>query len=177
MMAATTRRAARAKLRELGLTIPSPFTVEALCASVSRHRGRPVRLVELDFATDIACGRWIETQTVDYICVDRNASVPLREHIVLHEVAHILCEHRGILGPILNEFKLLDPEMVRRVLGRTVYDEVEEREAELLASEIGSRVERDDRRDDAATRDVLDGLSAVMSGKHLPQQRQPRDDR
>lgn len=176
-MAATTRRAARAKLRALGVTIPAPFSIEALCANVSALRGRPVRLVELDFTTDIGCGRWIATDEVDYICVDQNASAPLREHIGLHEVAHILCGHRGILGPILNEFKFLDPEMVRRVLGRTVYDEEEEHEAELLASEIGSRVERDDSPDDAATREVLDGLSAVMSGKPLPRQRQPRTDR
>ncbi len=167
-MAATTRRAARAKLRALGVTIPSPFTVEALCASVSRHRGRPVRLVELDFSTDIGCGRWIATDETDYICVDQAASAPLREHIVLHEVAHMLCGHRGILGPILSEFKLLDPAMVLRVLGRTVYDDVEEREAELLASEIGSRVERHDSPGDAGTREVLDRLSAVMSGKRLP---------
>jgi hypothetical protein len=170
-MPATTRRAARAKVRALGVTIPSPFTVEALCANVSRQRRRPVRLVELDFSTDIGCGRWIATDEIDYICVDQVASAPLREHIVLHEVAHILCGHRGILGPILNEFKLLDPEMVRRVLGRTAYDDAEEREAELLASEIGSRVERDDSPGDADTREVLDRLSAVMSGKQLPDKR------
>ncbi len=156
-------------LRALGVTIPSPFTIEALCANVSTLRGRPVHLVELDFSTDIACGRWIATDKVDYVCIDQAAPTTLREHIRLHEVAHILCGHRGILGPIPNGFKFLDPEMVRRVLGRTVYDVEEEREAELLASEIGSRVERDDTPVDAATREVLNRLSALMSGRHLPE--------
>ncbi len=168
-MTATTRREVRAKLRALGVAIPAPFSVEALCTNVSRHQDRPVRLVELDLSTDVGCGRWIATDEADYICVDRAASTPLREHIVLHEVAHILCGHRGILGPVLNEFKHLDPATVRRVLGRTVYDDAEEREAELLASEIGSRLERGDSPGDASTREVLDRLSAVMADTPPPE--------
>jgi hypothetical protein len=37
----------------------------------------------------------------------------------------------------LTQYALLDPSTVRRMLERTLYDSAEEREAELLASEIG----------------------------------------
>jgi hypothetical protein len=168
-MTATTRRAARAKLRELGITIPSPFSVDALRSHISDLRGRPIRLLELDLSDAVApCGLWIATATTDYVCVDQAASVPLRQHIILHELSHILCGHQGILGPDhIKQFNLLDPAVVRRVLERSAYDDAEEREAELLASEIGSRVDRSDLETsaDAKTRQILDRLSAVLAGK------------
>jgi hypothetical protein len=168
-MTATTRRAARAKLRELGITIPSPFRVDALCLHVSDLRGRPIRLLELDLSEAVApCGLWIATATTDYICVDQAASVPLRQHIILHELSHILCGHQGVLGPdYIKQFNILDPAVVRRILQRNAYDDAEEREAELLASEIGSRIDRSDveASADVGTRQVLDRLSAVLAGK------------
>jgi hypothetical protein len=168
-MTVTTRRAARAKLRRLGISIPSPFSVDALCSHVSERRGRPIRLLELDLSQALApCGLWIATATTDYVCVDQAASALLRQHIILHELSHILCGHRGVLGPDhARQFTILDPAVVRRVLERRAYDDAEEREAELLASEIGSRVDRDDGEAtaDADTRQVLDRLSAVLGDR------------
>lgn len=51
----------------------------------------------------------------------------------------------------------LSPELVRRVLGRTTYTEVEEREAELVATLLAQRVVRpEEPREPAA--DVPDGV-------------------
>lgn len=162
------RKTARAKVRTLGLSMPRPFSIEALCAHVGQRRGRPVRLVELDLSTAAAaCGLWIATDTADYICVDRLTSKPLRVHTVLHELCHILCGHQGVLGAAeITQFRLLDPALIRRVLARSAYDRAEEREAELLASEIGSRIDPIDldTSTDTSTRRVLDGLSDVLGG-------------
>jgi hypothetical protein len=92
----------------------------------------------------------------------------LREHIILHELSHIICDHHGTpTAERLTQYGLLAPSMVKRMLERTLYDSAEEREAELLASEIGSRINRgrlwrttaDDR-----TQQIIHGLALVMDG-------------
>jgi hypothetical protein len=58
---------------------------------------------------------------------------------VLHELAHILCEHTGADGTIDRLFPDLDPATVRKVLGRVGYTTAQEREAEMMASLIRGR--------------------------------------
>lgn len=42
-----------------------------------------------------ACGLWMAGSANDYICYERNTTPVHQEHIVLHELGHILCEHPG----------------------------------------------------------------------------------
>jgi len=164
-----TRRRARAKLRALGITLPSPFAIEDFCSLLSAARGRSIRIIPVDLPPRAAsCGAWLAAASVDYVCVDRNAPALLREHIILHELSHIICDHRGTpAAERLTQYGLLDPSTVKRMLERTLYDSAEEREAELLASEIGSRINRgqpwrtpaDDR-----TQQIVHGLAVVMDG-------------
>lgn len=143
------RRRCAAVLRDLAL--PDSFDVPGLCAELSARRGRPIKLLPLPDLFDV-CGLWIATDTADLIAYERNTTVPHQNHIVLHEIAHMLCDHYPVdLSPAEQAALLLpslDPDMIRRVLGRTCYSSVEEQEAEFLASLLGQHL-RPERHDDS----------------------------
>lgn len=89
------------------------------------------------------CGLWIATDTTDLVCYERDTTRPHQDHIILHELSHLLCDHFPTTLPkaLHTETLLpnLDPAMVRTVLGRAGYSTDEEREAETLASLIRQR--------------------------------------
>ncbi len=124
-----------------GITIPRPFDLDQFCRNVARRRGRRLQLRSIPgLSTSSPCGLWISVPTADYIFFDPNTSALHAEHIVLHELGHILCNHtiatdveNSTLARLLPD---LDPRTVARVLGRVRYTTAQEREAELLASLI-----------------------------------------
>lgn len=134
------RRRHAALLRDL--PAPAPFDARELCRQVAARRRRPIRLLPMTGLDDV-CGLWIATDTADLIFHESGTSPPHQDHIVLHELAHLLCDHRSArvtpaeLARVL--LPHLDPEVVRRVLGRSGYTTEEEREAETLASLIRQR--------------------------------------
>lgn len=126
--------------------IPDPFDVRELCARLSKRRGKPIRLVPQAMPTGGPCGLWVSTDNAEYIVYEERTSAPHREHIILHEIGHLLCDHRAASVPGAEPTRLmfpsLDPRTVDRVLNRTHYTAVEERQAELIASLILERVSR-----------------------------------
>lgn len=139
------RRRCRARLKQL--TLPDPFDLAELCRTVSVQRGRPlhVRGIPGPAARARPCGIWIATAEDDWIFIDRETSPLHREHIVLHELAHMLCRHTSADLPensmITQLFPDLSPTMVTTVLSRTSYASDYEREAETLASLILARAQ------------------------------------
>jgi hypothetical protein len=139
------RRRCRARLREL--TLPDPFDLTELCRSVSSSRGRPLHVRGIPGPASRArpCGIWIATDEDDWVFVDQQTSPLHRQHIVLHELAHMLCGHAAADLPenemLRRLFPNLSPAMVRTVLSRTSYQSEPEREAELLASLILARAQ------------------------------------
>ncbi|MEU4422108.1 hypothetical protein AB0F81_15895 [Actinoplanes sp. NPDC024001] len=125
-------------LRRLDITIPVPFDARAFSEHIADKRGRPIHLLPMDTSDAGApCGLWLATARADYIVVDNRAPAVLREHILLHELAHMLCDHSGRLRLDSLGFDFLDPAVVERVLGRTTrYPDAQEREAEGVASVI-----------------------------------------
>jgi hypothetical protein len=119
------------------LPMPVPFDARTLCETVAARRGRPIRLVPMDGLTGV-CGLWVATAATDLICYEQVTTPPHQEHIILHELGHLLCDHNRDAAALGAHELLpdLDPEMVQRVLGRAGYTSEEEREAELLASMI-----------------------------------------
>jgi hypothetical protein len=182
--------AARAKLRELNLELPSPFSAEALCARVSEQRGRPILIQEVPaLDADTPCSLWIETTDADHFLVARGATKSHREHIVLHELAHVLYDHQGVLGeshlhlsmpnlsPTLiarmlphghapkeaGETPFRQRPVIKRVLGRGSYGPHEEQVAETWASVLMEQVNREqERRADGHDREVLVNLSRMF---------------
>lgn len=129
------------------LDVPSPFDVRALCRGVAQRRGRPIQLLPMRDGS-VLSGLWVATPTTDYIAYETSTSPLHRDHIILHELGHVLCDHAaaGLVGdehPAL--LPSVDATVVRRVLGRTSYTADQEREAELIASLISVGARRADR--------------------------------
>ncbi|MEE1739766.1 hypothetical protein [Streptomyces sp. BE147] len=122
------------------LNVPHPFTIDALCEELSVQRGRPLHLHPLpqEAVRNNICGMWLATETDDHIFCEQRTSRVHREHILLHEIGHMLFDHCGIdFGHSEASQALLpnlSPQLVQRLLGRTNYTSRQEREAEMLAS-------------------------------------------
>ncbi|MFI1971527.1 hypothetical protein BLA24_31250 [Streptomyces cinnamoneus] len=138
------RRASEAILARLDL--PDGCSIATLTDRLSTDRGRPIQLVPLPLGAETPCGMWLATDVADIIIVEANTSRLHRDHIIAHELAHMLCRHSDSTGPdptgIGRLLPNLDPRLVREVLGRTSYSTEEEQEAEIVASLILERVTR-----------------------------------
>ncbi|MFJ8433884.1 ParH-like protein [Kitasatospora sp. NPDC094019] len=121
------------------IPLPEPFGIRALTDSLARRRGRPIELIPLSGPAHSPCGVLVSTDRADYIGYAVDTTTLHQQHIVLHEIGHLLCRHTGV-GPGLGEevrealTPRLSGELVRRVLGRSAYTQRQEREAELVAS-------------------------------------------
>jgi hypothetical protein len=128
------------------LEIPTPFDVQELCRRLGAQRGREIRLLPAPLPPESPCGLWVSTDHADYVFYEERTSQLHREHIVLHEIGHLLCDHEAT--PVLDDeasrlvMPSLDPGMVQRMLGRTHYSRLEERQAELMASLIREQASR-----------------------------------
>jgi hypothetical protein len=70
------------------------FTVEDFLQHLECRHQRRIQVIALPFAPEID-GVWIPAQSTDYIFVNQ-ALLPFhRDHTILHEVAHLLLQHRG----------------------------------------------------------------------------------
>jgi hypothetical protein len=135
------RRRCEERLR--GIRIPSPFNLDAFCTEVESRRGRPlIRRPVPGLNAAAPCGLWIGTAEADHVFYDPGTSPLHAEHIVLHELSHILCGHSGADAAIERLFPDLEPGAVRRMLGRVGYSDGQEREAEMMASLIRGRSSR-----------------------------------
>ncbi len=129
-----------------GIDVPEPFDLDAFAAVVAAHRGRPLTLrPQPGLGHGAPCGLWIALPEADYIFYDPGTSRLHAEHIVLHELAHMLSGHRTGLdlgnGALARLAPDIDPSAVSRILGRVKYTTAQEREAEMLASLIRARAE------------------------------------
>jgi hypothetical protein len=159
------RRDCATRLAEIAM--PADCDVDGLCALVSRLRGRPIHRMPVPVEASHPCGFWIATDEADLILYEGNTSRAHQEHIVVHELAHMICGHRGGAaggaspgggastaggtaaiddGTARLLFPDLDPRLVRDMLGRAGYTDRQEREAEVMASIIMERLSRRARR-------------------------------
>ncbi|WP_344327553.1 ParH-like protein [Kitasatospora putterlickiae] len=117
--------------------LPEPFGIPALTEALARRRGRPIELIPLSGPVHAPCGALVSTDRADYIGYPVDTTALHQQHIVLHEIGHLLCGHTGG-GLAASAAEALLPrlpgELVHRVLGRSAYSERQEQEAELVAS-------------------------------------------
>ncbi|MFM9582139.1 secondary metabolite protein [Streptomyces caniscabiei] len=90
------------------------------------------------------CGVTYVTPSAFYIFYDPLTSHAHQDHVIGHEIAHLLLGHheRRQLSEEVPQglAPLLDPALVEMMLGRSSYEEAEEHDAELLASYLSGRV-------------------------------------
>ncbi|KOU59757.1 ImmA/IrrE family metallo-endopeptidase [Streptomyces sp. NPDC060334] len=139
------------------LDLTHPFSLDSLCARMEEQRGRPIRLHPLpkEAAESGVCGLWVGTARVDYVFYEAQTTPLHREHIVLHELGHILFGHHSLEGEETDGHAPV-------VLGRTNYTTRQEREAEMLASMIRMRAVGPGPRPGTAHRGPLARLESAM---------------
>ncbi len=125
------RKRCRALLRELD--IRPPLDVRKLCGRLARQRGRPIRLVAHPITVPGPFGLWFMTASMDVIFYQRDTTRPHQDHIILHEIGHIIADHPSAVGDLSPAER---PAGATGVLRRTCYDSAHEREAELIATYI-----------------------------------------
>ena len=130
----------------VGVPVPNPFDINDFCRVISSRRGRALHLVQKQTRLG-PCGVWLSLPDADYVFFESETSQLHREHIILHELGHLLCEHQPT--EVIDEeviaqlFPDLNPTVVHKVLGRTTYTAIEEQEAEMLASLVRERVDHE----------------------------------
>ncbi|WP_406139011.1 toxin [Streptomyces sp. NBC_01089] len=140
------RRGCRRRLETLAL--PRSYDLRLLCEHVGRARGRAIRLVPMHLDATGPCGVVLSLPGADYVVYEMQTSRHHQEHIIAHELAHLICGHRtatrahattsGDAAALL--FPDLDPALVRDLLYREHYSDVQEQEAEVMAFLIGTRL-------------------------------------
>ncbi|MEU7905251.1 hypothetical protein [Actinoplanes sp. NPDC049118] len=141
-------RGKRQRCRDIvrDLDIPSPFDVHEFCRRLGDKRGRPILLLPMDLPPDSPCGLWMSTERQDYVFYQKATSGPHQLLIILHEIGHLLCDHR--IGPVLSDELStllapdLDPALIKSMLGRSHYSQESEHEAETVATLILGEVSR-----------------------------------
>ncbi|MFJ4321074.1 hypothetical protein ACIP46_38225 [Streptomyces lavendulae] len=130
------RRSCRRLLRKLD--IQPPLRVEDLCRKLGEFRGKPIQLIPWELPMPGPFGIWMSRPSEDSIFYQKETTRLHQDHIILHEIGHILSEHSddstdgGVpdLGPDFPR------DLFSRGFRRTCYAEDYEREAELIATII-----------------------------------------
>lgn len=136
----TLRRRYAARIHDL--PIPIPFDTQIFTSIVADRRGRSIVLQPMPLLGE-PFGAWIEESTVDVVFYEQHTTPLHQQHIILHELGHILCSHHGINADEL--ITSLSPDIGQsgerlRALRDGRYTEEEEREAEMIATLILTRV-------------------------------------
>lgn len=164
----------RAQCEELirQLRIRAPLDVTELCGELAAQRNRPIHLLPLTSRPSNPSGLWVAAKNADYIFYEESAGAAHREHIILHELGHLLFGHSGVAQLDDLTARLLapnlDPSVVRKLLCRGKYDDEHEQEAELFATLVLVRADYQVVRTVAPEVDdpngVLAKLRAILGG-------------
>lgn len=128
------------------LDLPVPFDLGQMCALVGQQRGHPIVLMPTSMSMGSLCGLWLGTAKADYVFYEHDTSRLHQQHIICHEIGHILRRHspNRILGADVARALTGSIEVgnVQHVLGRDTYTDHDEYEAELVATLILRRIGR-----------------------------------
>jgi hypothetical protein len=137
-----------ARFRDIArhVPIPRPWSMSEYLDAVTVYRGRSIvlRPVESSVLAGSGCGSglWIALPHNDVIVYGSDTTEGHADHIILHEVGHMLFDHGGdteqsaLVSAFAEFMPSVEPDSIRKVLARTVYDNEDEREAELFADMV-----------------------------------------
>ncbi|BDH07166.1 hypothetical protein HEK131_43930 [Streptomyces seoulensis] len=147
------------------LDLPHVTNIRDLRNEVARRAGRTVVLEPREQAPSV-CGACAVTQSAIYVFYDPRTSPMHQDHIIAHEFSHLLLGHhedRPISALASSLITTMDPAVVQMMLGRTKYDDAEERETESLASLLQRQIiDWSLRSDDSSGDDVQDRVTHTL---------------
>ncbi|RJO79953.1 hypothetical protein D5S18_01465 [Nocardia panacis] len=146
------------------VSIPHPWRLSDYVERVAAHRGRPITLhpVDAGLLAGDGCGTgsglWIARRDADLIVYGADTTQWHAEHIVVHELGHMLLGHGAepepsapavpeqTLAAVAELLPSISLESIAQVLGRTDYGTARERDAESFADLVMLRALRPPRR-------------------------------
>jgi hypothetical protein len=166
-------RAARPDFNQIlaGIDIPAPFDIDVLCERVAAKRGRRLLLESQAgvSGSDVPCGVWIALAEVDVIFFEEATSPLHRDHIIRHEIGHMLLGHDKVPGSGLQldgrAFGNIDPKTIVSMLGRARFDSQQEYDAERLAYLIAERAGRPKPSAGQLGNHILSRLQGALGGE------------
>lgn len=147
------------------LKLPHVTNIRDLSDEVSRRTGRAVILVPREQAPSV-CGACAVTESAVHVFYDPWTSVLHQDHIIAHEFSHLLLGHHknrpaSALSSVV--FTSIGSATVQMMLGRSKYDEDEERDTEQLASLLQRQIiDRWLRSDEPSGDDVQDRVTHTL---------------
>ncbi|WP_336085700.1 ImmA/IrrE family metallo-endopeptidase [Nocardia sp. SSK8] len=118
------RQRCRRRLAETGLRA---VDLHELCAEFGSRRARPVVLSSMTMPSNNIHAMLVRASEADYIVYERDTTPLHQQHLIAHELGHLIWDHRGLTG--LSG-------------GHADYDPVEELEAETTATLLLERQHR-----------------------------------
>ncbi|MET7767559.1 hypothetical protein [Nocardia sp. NPDC005366] len=123
--------------------LPNPWNLNAYLGEVAAYRGRSisVRQVPGEMLAERGCrgkGLWVARTHDDIIVYDADAIDRNADHIILHEIGHMLLGHGKAedepTAPMPTTLASLFPSLsIQHALGRTEFGADREQEAEVFA--------------------------------------------
>lgn len=123
--------------------VPQPWDINEFLDRLEHHRGRAIDLCAVSWSAGTSSGAWQQRRDHDVIAYAANTSGFHQDHIILHEIGHMISQHRGRC--VLSEDEAqriapgLAPAAFAHLLDRST-TEAEEHEAEMIASLIHQQV-------------------------------------
>ncbi|MEU9068930.1 hypothetical protein AB0D60_18850 [Streptomyces sp. NPDC048306] len=127
------------------MDIQPPLDVTRLCGALSEKRGRHIELRPYPMPIPGPLGLWVDTPAADLIIYQQHTTRLHQDHIILHEVGHILANDDELVeedpddpaeGWWAGMLPALNAATIRRMRKRCSYDSEEECEVELSATII-----------------------------------------
>ena len=128
-------------LRHTG--VPWPWDINQFLDRLERYHGRDIDLCAIAGDAGGSCGAWQPHDDHDVIAYAENTSSFHQDHIILHEMGHMICQHRGRCVLSDEEAQRIAPDLAPAAFAHLLENssgEAEEHEAEMIASLIHQRV-------------------------------------
>ena len=134
------RRARRIATR----LVPETGDVDAFVRAVAHHRGRRIVTMAQELGHEAPTGYWISTIDADYVVYPIDSNADQRAVIICHELAHMLLDHQPPEGTLdLGQLApSIDPAIAARFLARHGFYEVMEVDAENMATQLMTELNR-----------------------------------
>jgi len=125
----------RCEARLLRLDLPIPFDVQSFCERVAANRGRPILLYPVRSEAG-PFGLWVAGPSLDVVFYEEETSPLHQDHIILHEVGHMISQHRGRCVLSQQRAQRIAPDLTPVALAHLLDcsgAQTEEQEAETIA--------------------------------------------
>jgi hypothetical protein len=122
--------------------VPDPWDINEFLDRLERHRRRGIDLCAISWSPGDSCGAWQQHPDHDVIAYAENTSGFHQDHIILHEVGHMISQHRGRCVFSQEQAQRIAPDLTPVALAHLLDcsgAQAEEQEAETIAVLIHQR--------------------------------------